>query len=163
MADVGEGDDQLILHFNEAEQAAELARIIMDPQQLQAYIIGLQNEVAQLRNDQNRIEAANDQQVRHIENQVNVLDVQQQNNLPGLLPSIAPNMLLKIFTADDPSETWQDWLENFTLAARACNWDDPKKLRVLPAYLDGTAHEVYSTLDQGTQNNWDNLTTTFAQ
>ncbi len=29
--------------------------------------------------------------------------------------------------------------------------------------LDGTAHEVYSTFDQATQNNWDNLKAVLAQ
>ncbi len=48
----------------------------MDPQQLQAYIGDLQNEIAKLRNGQNRIELANDLQVHNIENQVNVLDAQ---------------------------------------------------------------------------------------
>ncbi len=76
---------------------------------------------------------------------------------------VVPNSLLKVFTGDDISETWQDWLDNFALAARACNWDEQKKLHVLPAYLDGTAHEVYSTIALPVQNNWDNLTDALAQ
>ncbi len=55
-------DDDFILDFNQAEEEAELAQIVMDPQQLQAYIGDLQNEITEFRNDQNRIEVANDLQ-----------------------------------------------------------------------------------------------------
>ncbi len=72
-------------------------------------------------------------------------------------------MEVEVFTGDDISETWQDWLDNFTLAARACNWDEQKKLHVLPAYLDGTACKTYSMIALPVQNNWENLTDALAQ
>ncbi|MCP3683356.1 MAG: hypothetical protein GY861_11765, partial [bacterium] len=95
----------------------------MDGQQLQNLIQGLQDEITALRNDHNHMENANDLQVQNIENQVQTIETEHQNNLPGLLPTVAPSLLLKVFTGDDISETWQDWLNNFTLAATACNWD----------------------------------------
>ncbi|MCP3681375.1 MAG: hypothetical protein GY861_01675 [bacterium] len=135
----------------------------MDVQQLQDFLQGFQDELSDLTNNRNIIELANDLHAQTVEQQVASCEVEYQNNLPVVLPTVAPISLLKIFTADDISETWQDWLDNFALAARACNWDEQKKLRVLPAYLDGTAHEVYSTLDQAIQNNWNNLTAALAQ
>ncbi len=118
LEDVAREDEDFILDFV-AENAPEVA--LMDGQQLQNLIQGLQDEIAALRNDQNRIELHNDLQVQNIENQVTNLEMEHQNNLPGLLPTVAPNSLLKVFTGDDISETWQDWLDNFTLATRACN------------------------------------------
>ncbi len=159
-ADVGREDEDLTLAFH-AENVLE--ETSMDAQQLQDFLQGFWDELVELRDNRNRIEIGNDLHAQNVEEQVANFEVEHQNNLPGVLPTVALTSLLKVFTGDDISEMWQDWLDNFTLAARACNWDENKKLHVLPAYLDGTAREVYSMLDQATQNNWDNLKTALAQ
>ncbi len=86
------------------------------------FVQGLQEELVGLRDDQNRIEIPNNLHAKNVEEQVTNLKMDHQNNLPGLLPTIALTSLLKNFTGDDVSETWQDWLDNFTLAARQGGW-----------------------------------------
>ncbi len=140
-----------------------LEEIPMNAQQLYDFVQGLQDGLAVLREDRNCIEIPNSLHAQNVEEHVTNSETERPHNPPGLSLTMAPILLLKNFTGDDDSETWQDWLDNFILAARACNWDENKKLRVLPAYLDGTTCEVYSTLDQATQNNWDNLKTVLAQ
>ncbi len=153
-----ENDDILDFDLDDDQQ-----EIPMDQQALANVLLELQNGMEALRNEHAHIGNGNHAHVANVENQVRTLERERQNNLPRLLPMVVPNSLLKVFTGDDISETWQDWLDNFLLAARACGWDEQKRLHVLPAYLDGTTREAYSTLGLPVQNNWDNLTNALAQ
>ncbi|MCP3685715.1 MAG: hypothetical protein GY861_23965, partial [bacterium] len=136
-------DNQFVLHFDEDDEQPIIPP--MDDN-LANVLQGLRQEVANLRQEQDRMGQDTTVNTNNIQNQVRVIERERQNNLPGMLPTVAPNSLLKVFTGDDISETWQDWIDNFALAARSCGWDEQKKLHVLPTYLDGTAREVYGTL-----------------
>ncbi len=64
----------------------------MDAQQLQDYLQGIWDELADLRNDQN-IQLVHDAHAQAIEQQVANCEVEEQNNLPDILPTVAPNSL----------------------------------------------------------------------
>ncbi|MCP3683121.1 MAG: hypothetical protein GY861_10560 [bacterium] len=69
----------------------------MDAQQLQDYLQGFQDELADLRNSRNVIELVNDLHAQTVEQQVAGCEVEYQNNLPGVLPTVAPISLFEDF------------------------------------------------------------------
>ncbi len=87
--------------------------------QLQQKLVEIQHQLVELWNDQVDTGGVNEWQFQDFENWVTELNMHCQNDLPGLLLPAAPHSLLKVFTADDPSEVWQDWFDSFVLVARA--------------------------------------------
>ncbi|MCP4651619.1 MAG: hypothetical protein GY853_16280, partial [PVC group bacterium] len=92
-----------------------------DFQQTNDFLQGLRDEFADIRNTQNNIQVANHAHVQAVRQQLNNYEAEHQNNIPGILPTVVLLSLLKPFTRENISETWQDWFDLFVLTARACN------------------------------------------
>ncbi|MCP3683649.1 MAG: hypothetical protein GY861_13270 [bacterium] len=92
---VGADNEDLILDFDLHDTPEEVP---MDQPNWADIIHGLQNEILALRTELTHIGNDNDAHVVNIENQVRTLERERQNNLTGLLPTVAPNSLRLCFS-----------------------------------------------------------------
>ncbi len=89
---VGAGNDDFILDFDLDDDQEEIP---MDQQNLANVLQELQDGMDALRTEHTRIGNDNHAHVTNIENQVRNREREHQNNLPGLLPTVAPNSLFE--------------------------------------------------------------------
>ena len=71
-------------------------------------------------------------------------------------PTLLPSGEIKKFSGMG-QYTIKEFLDRFTLVARACHLSDAEKARQLPLFLTGTALDYYATLDRETQKNFKRL------
>ena len=77
-------------------------------------------------------------------------------------PAINPGKMdLTTFSGElNQKENITDFINKFDLRARGMNLDKVQKAALLPLYLQGNALDLYSTLSQAVQNDYDKLATT---